>query len=81
MGKAKNHSNRCQSRRDIAEMVFSNVRSNIFLSGLYDGVAYNDLKVKIVSVSVDLSAFYGELFTTIHLNIENFSRNLDPGEL
>ena len=62
-------------------MVFSNVRSNIFLNGLYDGVAYKILKVKTAKVSVVLSPFYGELFTTIHLNIENFSRNLDPGEL
>ena len=42
---------------------------------------YSLLTLKIVSVSVVLSPSYGELFTTIHLNIENFSRNLDPGEL
>ena len=33
VGKLKNYQNRGQSQRDIAEMVFSNVRSNIFLSG------------------------------------------------
>ena len=58
------------NREEISQKWFSNVRSNIFLSGLYDGVAYSLLKVKTANVSVDITPSYGELFT-LHLLVQS----------
>ena len=58
------------NREEISQKWFSNVRSNISLSGLYDGVAYNDLRVKTAKVSVDITPSYGELLT-LHLLVQS----------